>query len=297
MKRRSWAAVGVGVGGCAILAARAGAVNVYVLSSGDATLDSAVVSVLASQGHTATVGVTFPTFDGTQNLSGFQTVYFQANVNWGSGDMPVAGQQALVTWVNGGGRLVTCEWVTWLAATGRLQTLWTILPRVQNSSYSGQNPVTYRQMTADPTINAGLPTSFAFPVDNYGGTEGYAPPRSGATVYYSSESQAGATGLVGWGQGSAGGAVFSISTTCGPTQLADPNFGRLLANVMGAGAHAPCYANCDGSTQTPVLNVNDFVCFQTRFAAANAYADCDMSGTLNVNDFVCFQTRFAAGCP
>src|SRR5262249_46161837 len=28
-----------------------------------------------------------------------------------------------------------------------------------------------------------------------------------------------------------------------------------------------CYANCDGSTTVPVLNVNDFVCFQTRFAA------------------------------
>jgi hypothetical protein len=58
-----------------------------------------------------------------------------------------------------------------------------------------------------------------------------------------------------------------------------------------------CYANCDGSTTTPLLNVNDFVCFQSRFAAADPYADCDQSGTLNVNDFVCFQSRFAAGCP
>jgi hypothetical protein len=58
-----------------------------------------------------------------------------------------------------------------------------------------------------------------------------------------------------------------------------------------------CYANCDGSTTTPLLNVNDFVCFQSRFAAADPYADCDSSGTLNVNDFVCFQSRFAAGCP
>jgi uncharacterized membrane protein len=60
---------------------------------------------------------------------------------------------------------------------------------------------------------------------------------------------------------------------------------------------APCYPNCDGSTSPPVLNVNDFVCFQARFAAADPYADCDRSTTLNVNDFVCFQGRFAAGCP
>jgi hypothetical protein len=65
-------------------------------------------------------------------------------------------------------------------------------------------------------------------------------------------------------------------------------------------ASAPCYANCDGSTTPPILNINDFVCFQTQFAAGASYANCDGSTTppvLNINDFVCFQTRFAAGCP
>jgi hypothetical protein len=57
-----------------------------------------------------------------------------------------------------------------------------------------------------------------------------------------------------------------------------------------------CYANCDGSTTLPSLNVNDFICFQSRFAAADPYADCDHSSTLNVNDFICFQSQFAAGC-
>jgi autotransporter-associated beta strand protein len=58
-----------------------------------------------------------------------------------------------------------------------------------------------------------------------------------------------------------------------------------------------CYANCDLSTGSPLLNVNDFICFQSKFAAADPYADCDRSGTLNVNDFICFQSTFAAGCP
>jgi hypothetical protein len=61
-----------------------------------------------------------------------------------------------------------------------------------------------------------------------------------------------------------------------------------------------CYPNCDASTVPPVLNVNDFICFQQRFAAADPYANCDGSTTapaLTVNDFVCFQQRFAAGCP
>jgi hypothetical protein len=61
-----------------------------------------------------------------------------------------------------------------------------------------------------------------------------------------------------------------------------------------------CYANCDGSTQPPILNVSDFVCFQSAFAAGSPYANCDQStGTpaLNVLDFVCFIQQFAAGCP
>jgi hypothetical protein len=61
-----------------------------------------------------------------------------------------------------------------------------------------------------------------------------------------------------------------------------------------------CYANCDGSTTAPVLNVLDFTCFLNKFAAGDAYANCDGSTVppvLNVLDFTCFLNRFAAGCP
>ena len=63
---------------------------------------------------------------------------------------------------------------------------------------------------------------------------------------------------------------------------------------------AQCYANCDGSTTAPILNVNDFICFQAKFAAGDSYANCDGSTTppiLNINDFICFQGQFASGCP
>jgi hypothetical protein len=60
-----------------------------------------------------------------------------------------------------------------------------------------------------------------------------------------------------------------------------------------------CYADCDSSTAMPFLNINDFICFQRRFAAGDAYANCDGSTQapiLNVDDFLCFQARFIAGC-
>jgi uncharacterized membrane protein len=68
-------------------------------------------------------------------------------------------------------------------------------------------------------------------------------------------------------------------------------------------AHLPafCYANCDDSSTTPVLNVLDFNCFLNRFASGDeVYANCDQSETppvLNVLDFNCFLNAFSAGCP
>jgi hypothetical protein len=75
------------------------------------------------------------------------------------------------------------------------------------------------------------------------------------------------------------------------------NMGWRISIVNGTPA---CYANCDGSTTAPVLNVLDFNCFLNSFAAGASYANCDGSTTapvLNVLDFNCFLNRFAAGCP
>jgi hypothetical protein len=70
----------------------------------------------------------------------------------------------------------------------------------------------------------------------------------------------------------------------------------VLHGTVGGGG---CYANCDGSTTEPILNVADFTCFLSKFAAGDPYANCDGSTTepiLNVADFTCFLSKFAAGC-
>ncbi len=54
-----------------------------------------------------------------------------------------------------------------------------------------------------------------------------------------------------------------------------------------------CFSDCDGNG---ALNIQDFICFQTKFALGNPEADCDENGTLNIQDFICFQTRFSLGC-
>jgi hypothetical protein len=60
-----------------------------------------------------------------------------------------------------------------------------------------------------------------------------------------------------------------------------------------------CYANCDGSTTSPILNANDFQCFLNAYAAGDSYANCDGSSVpplLTANDFQCFLNSYAAGC-
>ena len=77
------------------------------------------------------------------------------------------------------------------------------------------------------------------------------------------------------------------------------NVFQYIDNAAISGGAAPCYANCDGSTTPPALNVLDFACFLNRFAAGDSYANCDGSTTppvLNVLDFGCFLNAFAAGC-
>jgi len=63
---------------------------------------------------------------------------------------------------------------------------------------------------------------------------------------------------------------------------------------MNALVGVGCFADCNGDG---MLNVLDFVCYQTQFGAGDLAADCNGDGSLNVLDFVCYQAAFAAGCP
>jgi len=79
------------------------------------------------------------------------------------------------------------------------------------------------------------------------------------------------------------------------------SFGGVAGDTWVTSCRVPtCYANCDGSTIAPILNVSDFICFQQKYAAGDPYANCDNSTIppiLNVSDFICFQQQYAAGCP
>ena len=106
-----------------------------------------------------------------------------------------------------------------------------------------------------------------------------------------------------------GGGVYTVQLTAGASSglaryriIADDGIRPvpLMPDPALSLYSGGCYANCDGSTAPPRLNVADFVCYQNRFAAGDPYANCDGSTAapaLNIADFVCYLNGFAAGCP
>lgn len=225
-----------------LVSAQAFAAKVYVMSSGDASTDAAVLADMSRYAHTAVLGVQYWEFDGTQSLAGYDCVYIQANANWATGDMPANGQTALVAYVNGGGGLVTAEWVMWKTSVGSFQTLGSVYAALPSGAYTGNPQYDLSVATPDPIMNAGLPASFTILSDSYAGTETIlTQTQSGATVFYNSTYNQFKLGLIGWDYGS--GRCANFNTTNGPNFLNDPNGGRLMSNAVewvshGAGGQA-----------------------------------------------------------
>jgi len=154
----------------------------------------------------------------------------------------------------------------------------------------------------------GVPQStFGFDTDNYGASStSLFRSNDGAFSIYDLPATTGVNNPTGNWKPESPLAAFAGVDSAGTWRLsvkdcAGGGLGTIHAFVLTltAAAAPPCYANCDSSSTPPILNVADFICFQTKFAAGDSYANCDASTTppiLNVSDFVCFQQRFAAGC-
>jgi cytochrome c len=114
--------------------------------------------------------------------------------------------------------------------------------------------------------------------------------------------QMGADHPIAWYQVYEGGRVWYTGGGHTIESYSEVLFRRhILGGILWAahrdGVHP--YANCDQSTQPPILNIADFSCFLQKFAAGDPYANCDGSTqppVLNVADFGCFLQAFAAGC-
>jgi hypothetical protein len=232
------------------LAGSASAASVYVFSTGDATVDAAYATTLAAQGHVVTIGRPWSTFDGSVDLSPFDAVLMNHGANWSgsSGQVPIAGQQQLVAFVNSGGGVITTEWLVYNHGTSgstAYSTLMSIVPVTYGQSWNGTSATTLSIVTPDPVMNSGLPATFTVPLSSFtGGTETRLIARDGATTFYRSSNMSTQTiegaAVAGWIVGE--GRVLSLSSMPGVNSMANADYATLLGNaidwvVLGPG---PC---------------------------------------------------------
>lgn len=276
----------------------ADAARVYVMSSGDPDLDNQVATILTGYGHTVTLGVQYTEFDGTQDLSGIDVIYLQANWNWASGDMPASGQNALLQWLTDPNHgLVTGEWIVWKYAVGNFQTLGEVFAVELDGRYRYSETATFSQAATSATLNAGLPNDFTFAVTNYAGTESFLVPRPDGRVFYRSDFLDGEDlggGLVGGLYLGSGGRVLHFSTTNGPDQLADNHFARLLSNAMDWAASIGVVegdVNDDGCVDDA-----DLLAVLFSFGGDDPDADLDNNGVVDDADLLLVLFNFGNGC-
>ncbi|MCU0317671.1 MAG: ThuA domain-containing protein [Fimbriimonadaceae bacterium] len=208
--------------------------NVYVTTSGNAAIDTAVLALLTSRGMTGTIGVSAPGLNGSQDLTPFDVVYLQPNANWASGTNPTAaGQTALINFVNAGGGLVTAEWLMW-GIGGASQEFRDLMPTTYVAFRGGSAFVEGSIVTADPIVTQGLPATFVSPLDNFSGIESNLVTKTGATTFvgsnYGSSTLNTSTLLAGWQVGD--GRVMNFSTLNGTSTLADPAMNTLIGNSL-----------------------------------------------------------------
>ena len=202
-------------------------VEVYVVGSGNASGDAAVVDTLRVGGHVPSLGAPIHAFDGVDvDLAAYDAVILLHNYDWTS-DMPVAGQEAIAAYATAGGGVITAEWLVWNLSRGFDVALEPIVP-VTAGPFNGAAATTYSRVTANPVMDRDLPVSFDFLLGNLSGSESFFTPKTDAITFYQS-SNASAPGLVGWTAGT--GRVLSFSTLVTETELRTIGYQQLLVNA------------------------------------------------------------------
>lgn len=276
------------------------AADVLIVSAGSPDTDNALVAALVANGHSATVGPTYWTFNVSFDLGPFDVVYIQGNGNWTQSDMPIDAQTKILEFAQGGGGIIFSEWVVWMvSARNVFQVLGAAMPAQPTSNWRGTTSITVTANTPDPFIADGLPNSFTMPLTSFSGTETFLRPKPNATVFYDSDwVLSGETGgaVLGWDV--CGGRVVNFATTNGPAQIADANFQRLLSNLVTWVTRSQEDNACPADIAPPcgTLNFFDISQYLARYAARDLRADMNGDGMFNFFDVSLYLQYYNKGC-
>ncbi|MBN1601842.1 MAG: choice-of-anchor D domain-containing protein [Chitinispirillaceae bacterium] len=129
-----------------------------VLIIGDGGTEVRLDSLFKSAGYTTTIVSDDGVYNGTNPVpDAFGVIVLTDGTNYGS-DMPLAGQNAIVNFVQNGGGLITTEWIGFEIENGRYTALQSIVPFTRTSGSSGNE--TYTVISQHP-ITEGVDATFS----------------------------------------------------------------------------------------------------------------------------------------
>ena len=136
-----------------------GAIGSGVLIIGDGRTEFSIDSILAGQGISSTIVPMDNVYNGNNpSPTGYSAVVLCDGFSGYETDMPTAGQQALVDYVQAGGQLIIMEWVAYEIEYGRYTTLAPLVPVLRSSGMTGIE--TYTVVARGP-ITQGIDSVFS----------------------------------------------------------------------------------------------------------------------------------------
>lgn len=129
-----------------------------VLVIGDGGTESDVVPILTGAGYQVTLVSDDTAWNGSNpSPDAFGTVVLLDGIDFGD-DMPVAGQQALLDFVRGGGGVVVTEWISYEVSQGRYASMRPLVPITRTTGVTGVFNYT---VVASHAVTEGVNPTFA----------------------------------------------------------------------------------------------------------------------------------------
>jgi len=129
-----------------------------VLVIGDGGTESDVIPILTGAGYQVTLVADDAVWNGSNpSPDAFGTVVLLDGIDFGD-DMPVAGQQALLDFVRGGGGVVVTEWISYEVSQGRYASMRPLVPITRATGVTGLFSYT---VVASHPVTEGVSPTFA----------------------------------------------------------------------------------------------------------------------------------------